>query len=68
LRQKLETAEAAAETGDVIPHDELEAGYHVLAGTVEVYIGNAHELRGRPGKKTDKRNTVGSKNSCGFAL
>ncbi len=23
LRQKLETAEAAAETGDVIPHDEV---------------------------------------------
>ena len=29
--------------------------YHGLAGTVEVYIGNAHELRNRPGKKTDKR-------------
>jgi transposase len=29
--------------------------YHVLVGTVEVFIGNAHELRSRPGKKTDKR-------------
>src|SRR5499427_4851247 len=29
--------------------------YHVLVGTVEVYIGNAHELRSRPGQKTDKR-------------
>ena len=28
---------------------------HVLAGTVEVFIGNAHEMRSRPGKKTDKR-------------
>jgi transposase len=28
---------------------------HVLAGTVEVFIGNAPELRSRPGKKTDKR-------------
>jgi transposase len=32
--------------------------YHVLAGTVEVYIGNAHELRRRPGKKTDKRDAA----------
>jgi transposase len=30
----------------------------VLAGTVEVYIGNAHELRNRPGKKTDKRDAA----------
>src|SRR5215468_9498447 len=29
--------------------------YHVLVGTVEVYIGNAHERRSRPGQKTDKR-------------
>jgi transposase len=29
--------------------------YHVLAGTVEVCIGNAHELRSRPGTKTDQR-------------
>jgi transposase len=28
--------------------------YHVLCGTVEVYMGNAHEMRRRPGKKTDK--------------
>jgi transposase len=27
--------------------------YHVLAGTVEVLVGNARELRPRPGKKTD---------------
>jgi transposase len=32
--------------------------YHVLAGTVEVFIGNAHELRSRPGKKTDKRDAA----------
>jgi transposase len=29
--------------------------YHVLAGTVEVCIGNAHALRSRPGTKTDNR-------------
>jgi transposase len=34
--------------------------YHVLAGTVEVFIGNAHELRSRPGKKTDKREAAWS--------
>lgn len=28
--------------------------YHVLTGTVEVLIGNAHELQRRPGRKTDK--------------
>jgi transposase len=28
--------------------------YHVLCGTVEVFVGNAHEMRRRPGKKTDK--------------
>jgi transposase len=28
--------------------------YHVLCEAVEVYIGNAHEMRRRPGKKTDK--------------
>ena len=32
--------------------------YHVLVGTVEVFIGNAHELRSRPGKKTDKRDAA----------
>src|SRR5215831_19363648 len=32
--------------------------YHVLAGTVEVFIGNAHEMRNRPGKKTDKRDAA----------
>ena len=32
--------------------------YHVLAGTVEVCIGNAHEMRSRPGKKTDKRDAA----------
>jgi transposase len=32
--------------------------YHVLAGAVEVFIGNAHELRSRPGKKTDKRDAA----------
>jgi transposase len=28
--------------------------YHVLAGTVEVLVGNAHEMRRRPGRKTDR--------------
>ena len=28
--------------------------YHVLCGAVEVYIGHAHEMRRRPGKKTEK--------------
>ena len=28
--------------------------YHVLAGTGEVLVGNAHEMRRRPGRKTDK--------------
>ena len=28
--------------------------YHVLVGTVEVLVGNAREMRPRPGKKTDK--------------
>ena len=32
--------------------------YHVLAGIVEVCIGNAHELRRRPGNKTDKRDAA----------
>jgi transposase len=31
---------------------------HVLAGTVAVFIGNAHELRSRPGTKTDKRDAA----------
>jgi transposase len=34
-------------------------GYHVLAGAVEVFLGNAHELRSRPGNKTDKRDAAG---------
>src|SRR5262249_31897593 len=34
--------------------------YHVLVGTVEVFIGNAHELRSRPGKKTDTRDAAWS--------
>jgi transposase len=29
-------------------------GYHVLAGVGEVVVGNAHDMRPRPGKKTDK--------------
>ena len=33
---------------------------HVLAGTVEGYIGNAHELRRRPGQKTDTRDAAWS--------
>jgi hypothetical protein len=28
--------------------------YHVLAGTVGVLVGNAHEMRRRPGRQTDK--------------
>ena len=28
--------------------------YHVLVGTVEVLVGNAQEMRRRPGHKTDK--------------
>ena len=32
--------------------------YHVLAGAVEVCIGNAHALRSRPGHKTDKRDAA----------
>jgi transposase len=28
--------------------------YHVLAGVVEVVVGNAYDMRPRPGKKTDK--------------
>jgi transposase len=28
--------------------------YHVLAGTLEVLVGNAQEMRRRPGHKTDK--------------
>jgi transposase len=31
---------------------------HVLAGAVEVCIGNAHALRSRPGTKTDKRDAA----------
>jgi transposase len=32
--------------------------YHVLVGSVEVFVGNAHEMRGRPGKKTDNRDAA----------
>ena len=32
--------------------------YHVLAGPVEVFIGNAHAMRSRPGNKTDKRDAA----------
>jgi transposase len=32
--------------------------YRVLAGVVEVFIGNAHEMRSRPGKKTEKRDAA----------
>ena len=32
--------------------------YHGLAGTVEVCLGNAPELRSRPGTKTDKRDAA----------
>ena len=28
--------------------------YHVLVGTVEVLVGNAHEMQRRPGRKTDR--------------
>ena len=28
--------------------------YHVLVGTVEVRVGNARDIRPRPGKQTDK--------------
>ena len=28
--------------------------YHVLAGTIEVVVGHAQEMRRRPGRKTDK--------------
>jgi transposase len=28
--------------------------YHILVGVVEVMVGNAREMRPRPGKKTDK--------------
>jgi transposase len=28
--------------------------YHVLSGALEVVVGNAHEMRRRPGRKTDK--------------
>jgi transposase len=31
---------------------------HVLAGTVEVCIGNAHEMRRRPVTKTDNRDAA----------
>jgi hypothetical protein len=32
--------------------------YHVRAGVVEVCLGNAHEMRSRPGTKTDKRDAA----------
>jgi len=28
--------------------------YHILSGAVDVVLGNAHEIRQRPGRKTDK--------------
>src|SRR5262245_58418092 len=34
--------------------------YHGLAGTVAVFLGNAHAMRSRPGKKTDKREAAWS--------
>jgi transposase len=37
---------------------DWKPGYHVLAGAVEVCIGNAHAMRSRPGKKTDKRDAA----------
>jgi transposase len=33
--------------------------YHVLAGTVEGLVGNAHARRRRPGRKTDKADAGG---------
>jgi transposase len=32
--------------------------YHVLVGVVEVFIGNADDMRRRPGKKTDKADAI----------
>ena len=32
--------------------------YHVLSAVVEVYIGNAYDMRRRPGKKTDKADAL----------
>ncbi|PON11706.1 hypothetical protein C2W62_43415 [Candidatus Entotheonella serta] len=32
--------------------------YHVLCGMVEVFIGNAYDMRRRPGKKTDKADAI----------
>jgi transposase len=32
--------------------------YHVLVGVVEVFIGNAYDMRRRPGKKTDKADAI----------
>ena len=32
--------------------------YHVLVGVVEVFIGNAYDMRRRPGKKTDKADAM----------
>jgi transposase len=34
--------------------------YHVLAGTMEVLVGNARGMRPRPGNKTDKADATGS--------
>ena len=33
--------------------------YHVLVGVAEVFIGNAYDMRRRPGKKTDKADALG---------
>ena len=32
--------------------------YHVLVGMAEVFIGNAYDMRRRPGKKTDKADAI----------
>jgi transposase len=32
--------------------------YHVLVGVAEVFIGNAYDMRRRPGKKTDKADAI----------
>jgi transposase len=32
--------------------------YHVLVGVAEVFIGNAYDMRRRPGKKTDKADAL----------